>query len=93
MGWEYDTTWKWFKPAYHKGFFLQTDEQKGSKGARYKPADKEISETKILPKAEDLYELNQDWLGEAEIYHPLTGEVMSFKDLESTDVLMASEGT
>jgi len=93
IGWEYDTTWKWFKPAYHKGFFLQTDEQKGSKGARYKLAGKEITESKILPEAEELYELNQDWLGEAEIYHPLTGDTLSFKNLESTDVLIASEGT
>lgn len=93
MGWEYDTTWKWFKPAYHKGFFIQTEEHKGSKGARYKPAGKELSEKKILPEAEELYEINKDWLGKAEIYNPLTGEDLSFEDLESTDVLIASEGT
>jgi hypothetical protein len=93
IGWEYDTTWKWFKPAYHKGFFIQTDEQKGSKGARYKPANKEIFETKILPEAEELYELNKDWLGKAEIYHPLTGQILSFKDLNCTDVLVDSGGT
>lgn len=93
IGWEYDTTWKWFKPAYHKGFFIQTEEQKGSKGARYKPAGKELSEKKILPEAEELYEINKDWLGKAEIYNPLTGEVLSFEDLESTDVLMDQEAT
>lgn len=93
IGWEYDTTWKWFKPAYHKGFFLQTEEQKGPKAARYKLAGKEVSETKILPDAEELYEINPDWLGEAEIYNPLTGDALSFQGLESTDVLKASERT
>ncbi len=93
IGWEYDTTWKWFKPAYHKGFFLQTDEQKGSKGARYKLAGKEVTESKLLPDAEELYEIDKDWLGKAQVYHPLTGELLSFEETESTDVLMTSEGT
>lgn len=93
IGWEYDTTWKWFKPAYRKGFFIQTEEQKGSKGARYKSAEKELADKKLLPEAEELYEINKDWLGKAEMYHPLTGEVLSFEDLECTDVLMATERT
>jgi len=90
-GWEYDITWKWFKPAYYKGFFLKTEEHKGSKAAKYKLSNKQIKKVKILPETEELYEKNKGWLGESKIYHPLTGQILEFQQTNCIDVLTLTE--
>jgi hypothetical protein len=89
LDWDYDTVKKWFDPAYQKGFFVRTEEHKGSKAARYKLSDKEPQMRAILPDTEYLYEINPDWLGEQSIYDPVTGEVFDLKE-NSTDEPMES---
>ncbi len=89
LDWDYDTAKKWFDPALRKGYFTLVDEHKGSKGATYKPTDKEVSDQSILPKTEDLYEIDPSWLGNATTYNPLTGETLKFQEVEiTTDVPM-----
>ncbi|MFC1790331.1 toprim domain-containing protein [Patescibacteria group bacterium] len=77
--WDYDTAWKWFRPAYQKSFFVKTEDHKGSKAARYKLTGQRIEEKKILPETANLYEKNKLWLGGTTIYHPITGEILKFK--------------
>ncbi|OGM25742.1 hypothetical protein A3D00_03365 [Candidatus Woesebacteria bacterium RIFCSPHIGHO2_02_FULL_38_9] len=79
LDWDYDTVKKWFDPAYQKGFFVRTEENKGSIAAKYKLADKEPQMRAILPDTEYLYEANPKWLGEQKIYDPVTGEVFEFE--------------
>lgn len=84
LDWDYDTVKKWFDPAYQKGFFVRTEEHKGSKAARYKLADKEPQMRAILPDTEYLYESNPKWIGGQKIYDPVTGEIFEFEE-GSTD--------
>lgn len=85
LDWDYDTVKKWFDPAYQKGFFVRTEEHKGSKAARYKLADKEPQMRAILPDTEYLYEVNPKWLGEQKIYDPVTGEVYGLEENSSDE--------
>lgn len=87
LDWDYDTVKKWFDPAYQKGFFVRTEEHKGSKAARYKLADKEPQMRAILPDTEYLYEANPKWLGGQKIYDPVTGEILELEE-NSSDVPM-----
>lgn len=92
LGWDYDTAKKWFDPAFRKGYFSIVDEHKGSKGATYKPTDKSLADKPILPSIEELYEINPDWLGNATIYDPLSGEVLLLQETDiSTDVPIEDE--
>jgi len=92
LDWDYDTANKWFKPAYQKGYFTRTEENKGSKAARYKLSGKDASNASIFPQTEELFELNPKWLGKHKIYDPTTGEIYEFeKDEISTDVPMLSD--
>lgn len=85
LDWDYDTVKKWFDPAYQKGFFVRTEEHKGSKAARYKLADKEPQMRAILPDTEYLYEANPKWIGEQKIYDPVTGEVFELEENSSDE--------
>lgn len=92
LGWDYDTAQKWFSPAFKKGFFKVIEQHKGSKAAIYRPSSKELSDKKILPEIEELYEVNPGWLGDATVYDPLTGEILKFQEIEvTTDVPMQKE--
>lgn len=93
INWTYDTTLKWFGPAHTKGFFSVTQSARGPIAARYQVSAKRTLNVKILPEVEDLYQINPDWLGKSQIYHPLTGQIVSINSQESTDVPTASEAT
>jgi len=93
VAWDYDTTWKWLKPIYQKGFLIKTEEHIGSKPAKYKPTNKKNEDREILPDTVQLYKKNKQWLGKAKIYNPITGKVLEFRKLNSTDVPIDLEET
>lgn len=85
IGWDDDTVRNWLKPAVRKGFAEVVVESKGPKAAVYKLSDKPIEHAVVMPSAEELYEINPDWLNETTIYHPITGEQLNLEPA-STDV-------
>ncbi len=93
VGWEYDVTSKWFSPAFGKGFFRVVLSHRGPHPARYQLSSKKVYSKQILPDIEDLYNINPAWLGQSQIYHPITGKTVSINTQESTDVSMATEAT
>ena len=90
VGWDYDTAKKWFDPGYRKGYFERTREHKGSTAALYVPADKKLPSENILPFTEDLFAIEKSWLGEQDIYDPISGETYKLepKEWNCTDVPM-----
>jgi predicted transcriptional regulator len=78
-GWNDDTVNKWLKPAVNKGYVEVVEESKGRKGAVYKLSDKELELVIVMPKVEELYQINPNWLYSVPIYHPFTGEALSLQ--------------
>ncbi len=73
IGWEYKTTYKWFKPALEKGYFTIEEEQRGRQAATYK-INKMKNNQIILPEVNNMikkYPLNKE-----RIYNPITGEYL-----------------
>lgn len=82
VGWDYDTAKKWFDPGYRKGYFERTREHKGSTAALYVTADKQLPSENILPFTEDLFAIDTTWLGEQDIYDPISGETYQLEPEE-----------
>jgi len=82
VGWDYDTAHKWFKPAFKKGYFKKMEDHSGSKAAIYTIVDKKIPSQQILPNVKELYEIEPTWLGNAQPYNPITGEVVDIAQLK-----------
>ncbi len=82
VGWDYDTAHKWFKLAFKKGYFKKIEDHSGSKAALYTVVNKELPSQHILPSVKELYEIEPKWLGDAQPYNPITGEIVDIAELK-----------
>lgn len=92
VGWDYDTAHKWFKLAFKKGYFKKIEDHSGSKAALYTVVDKELPSQQILPNVKELYDIEPDWLGDAQPYNPITGEVVDIAELKEETPVVEDNG-
>ena len=71
IGWNRDTVDKWMKPGISKGYFIETQEARGSRGAKYTVEQKVLPKESFLPSC---FEIFTSATNLHDCYDPITGQ-------------------